>query len=161
MFLANLDPDALHPAVKRGIAPPLSAKHNATFWGQSQINGDDFSQAQARALLIYEELEPAVPPKFRKPRTDDCLTEEEKEALRIISSDFNLNARQVLEKLKGPFALQCELVFNEVHAANTMPMQINCYTDGGVDHPTISWAAIPGIGIWWPEKPQPPGSFST
>lgn len=32
--IAELDPDALHPAIRRGIAPALAAVPNATFWGR-------------------------------------------------------------------------------------------------------------------------------
>ena len=50
--LADLDPDALHPAIRRGIAPALMAIPNATFWGQVQINGEGFSQAHAETIKI-------------------------------------------------------------------------------------------------------------
>ena len=75
--------------------------------------------------------------------------------LKSISNDFTLNARQVLETLKGPFKIAGELPYQEVPLNSILPRQINCYTDGGVDFPTISWASIPGIGIWWPTSPEP------
>lgn len=31
------------------------------------------------------------------------------------------------------------------------PTDINCFTDGGVSHPTVSWACLAGIGVWWPK----------
>jgi len=48
--IADLDPDALHPSIRRGIAPALAAIPNATCWGQIKVNGEDFTDAQAVAL---------------------------------------------------------------------------------------------------------------
>jgi hypothetical protein len=98
--IADLDPDALHPSIRRGIAPALAAIPNATFWGQTKVNGENFTDAQAAALKIYEELPQPIPPKTRPPRTDDCLTDEEQTLLKNLSNNFTLNARQVLENIK-------------------------------------------------------------
>ena len=34
------------------------------------------------------------------------------------------------------------------------PTDINCFTDGGVSHPTVSWACLAGIGVWWPNPSE-------
>ena len=94
--LSELDPDALHPAIRRGIAPALAAIPNATFWGQTTVNGENFTDTQATTLKIYEEHPQPLPPKTRPARTDDCLTEEERVVLKDISLNYKLNARQVL-----------------------------------------------------------------
>ncbi len=38
--LAQLDPEVLHPAIRHGIAPAMSAKLKATYWG-GEITGMD------------------------------------------------------------------------------------------------------------------------
>jgi len=129
----------------------MTVKPAATFWGSTQTAGEDFTPEQARTLLIYEELEPQVPPKHRPARTDDCLTEEERNILYTISKGYTLNARQTLEKLKGPFAPPANFHFHEIGPLHKPPPLPNCFTDGGVDFPTIHWASIPGIGVWWPK----------
>ena len=143
----------LHPAIKRGLAPALSARPGATFWGQGQVRGQGYTQPQARALLIYEEKMPQYSPKFRRPRTDDCLSEVERDMLKELSENYSLNARQVLEKLKGPFAAGIMPTYPKLSENDTAPRDINCYTDGGVSHPTVPWACLAGIGVWWPTPP--------
>ena len=149
--LADLDPDALHPSIRRGIAPALAAIPNATFWGQTKINGNDFTTAQAATLKNYEELPQPIPPKTRPARTDDCLTDEERTVLKNISNNYTLNARQVIEKIKDAYEISPEIVFHHISVNDLPPTQPNCYTDGGVDFPTIRWGSLPGVGVWWPD----------
>ena len=49
-------------------------------------------------FMIYEEFAPAIPPKTRPSRKDDCLTDEERDLLKTLSNNFTLNARQILER---------------------------------------------------------------
>ena len=91
--IVDLDPDAIHPALRRGLAPALAARPSATFWGLFKLNGQDFTQAQARTLMIDAERPLAIPPKTRPPRTDDCLTDEERDILKTLSNNYTLNKR--------------------------------------------------------------------
>ena len=70
-----------------GIAPALTATPNATFWGQTKINGEGFTETQVMTLKIYEEFPQPLPPKTRPARTDDCLTEEERTLLKHLSNN--------------------------------------------------------------------------
>ena len=84
---------------------PLDKRHQPQHAAPSdQHEGQDFTQQQAKALLIFEEQMPGCSPKIRRLRSDDCLSTEERDTLKELSENYKLNARQVLHKLKGPFA---------------------------------------------------------
>ena len=62
-----------------------------------------------------------------------------------------LNARQCIEKIKGPFGAGVMPCFPD-DVPGDMPEHPNVYTDGGVLYPKHTWAAIAGFGVWWPGR---------
>ena len=62
-----------------------------------------------------------------------------------------MNARQMLQDIKGPFGEAHRPSF-PAEVEEEAPTNINVYTDGGVHHPETRWAAIGGFGIFWPRE---------
>ena len=52
--------------------------------------------------------------------------------------------------MKGDYEISPDIVFHPISTNNRPPPNPNCYTDGGVDFPTIRWGSISGVGVWWP-----------
>lgn len=97
---------------------------------------------------------PEVSCKYKRPRTDDCLSGLERDTLKELSENYKLNARQVLGKLKGPFAAGIMPTYPKLPDNAVAPFDINCLTDGGVLYPTVAWACLAGIGAWWPNPSE-------
>ena len=130
--IAQIPPDLLPLAVRRGIAPVMAADPGTTYWGT--VLRDASSELQ-QILGV---------------RSEDGLNDEAKELVKV-AIDSGCNARQIVAVARREYRGGVEPVFPG-QIEETAPDEPNVYTDGSYTSPVEHMWALGGFGIWWPKK---------
>ena len=91
--IAEIDMALVLPAIRRGIAPAMQCKPKCTYWRQVETTFEEMGDCHTkRRMGIERDLE-----NFEVEETDL------RQHLYELSRNGTLNARQTVEKIKGPF----------------------------------------------------------
>ena len=133
--LAALDPKVLPAAIKIRIAPAMSAKPTAPFWGGEMHH--DLDETQKKMIGCMKDWQIPIAARAKMKQFADEMT-----------------AREVVQMYTGPTSHE-ELPnpsFCAEHAAETP----NAYTDGSMLNPKGLHWAVGGVGVWWPARTKEP-----
>ena len=70
-------------------------------------------------------------------------------------NEGDLKRRQLVERIQGPIGRGCMYNDSDHRLDDDLDDESTpCHTDGGVVHPEVWCAALPGLGVWLTNKSE-------